>query len=251
MDVGKKHSLHRPKGGHCLIYVIRDYGLGRYACRGRIFAPIQLYFTFLSTSILSLRHHHHHHPLISLPLLDTHTLSSSSPSFCSTRHHQTTPLHDRRDPVHVRSSLTAHTRLWNFIVSQSSFHPSILHLYPRTPNSCPHKILYVGRQALSASANSCSSSRFVGSWSLSETVRSNKFLLELPSANDAYYALFHSHVNCFPPTLCHASDLRRHTAGACGKTSLLCSFALGEFPKEYVSFSAFFAPWHLLILFWA
>ncbi len=22
--------------------------------------------------------------------------------------------------------------------------------------------------------------------------------------------------------------------GACGKTSLLCSFALGEFPKEYV-----------------
>ena len=23
--------------------------------------------------------------------------------------------------------------------------------------------------------------------------------------------------------------------GACGKTSLLCSFALGEFPKEYVS----------------
>ena len=25
------------------------------------------------------------------------------------------------------------------------------------------------------------------------------------------------------------------TTGACGKTSLLCSFALGEFPKEYVS----------------
>jgi GTPase SAR1 family protein len=23
--------------------------------------------------------------------------------------------------------------------------------------------------------------------------------------------------------------------GACGKTSLLCAFALGEFPKEYVS----------------
>lgn len=27
--------------------------------------------------------------------------------------------------------------------------------------------------------------------------------------------------------------------GACGKTSLLCSFALGEFPKEYVSFGLF------------
>ena len=26
--------------------------------------------------------------------------------------------------------------------------------------------------------------------------------------------------------------------GACGKTSLLCSFALGEFPKEYVSISS-------------
>lgn len=26
--------------------------------------------------------------------------------------------------------------------------------------------------------------------------------------------------------------------GACGKTSLLCSFALGEFPKEYVSLFA-------------
>ncbi|KAF8198051.1 hypothetical protein BJ912DRAFT_952887 [Pholiota molesta] len=27
------------------------------------------------------------------------------------------------------------------------------------------------------------------------------------------------------------------STGACGKTSLLCSFALGEFPKEYVRFS--------------
>jgi len=29
--------------------------------------------------------------------------------------------------------------------------------------------------------------------------------------------------------------LPRLYVGACGKTSLLCSFALGEFPKEYVS----------------
>ena len=28
--------------------------------------------------------------------------------------------------------------------------------------------------------------------------------------------------------------LTRFTLGACGKTSLLCCFALGEFPKEYV-----------------
>ena len=33
--------------------------------------------------------------------------------------------------------------------------------------------------------------------------------------------------------------------GACGKTSLLCSFALGEFPKEYVSLHS---PFHLLSL---
>jgi hypothetical protein len=32
-------------------------------------------------------------------------------------------------------------------------------------------------------------------------------------------------------------DLRISAAtGACGKTSLLCSFALGEFPKEYVRY---------------
>lgn len=35
------------------------------------------------------------------------------------------------------------------------------------------------------------------------------------------------------------------SVGACGKTSLLCSFALGEFPKEYVSLHA---PLHSLSL---
>lgn len=35
--------------------------------------------------------------------------------------------------------------------------------------------------------------------------------------------------------------------GACGKTSLLCSFALGEFPKEYVRVPLSRFPWPLFV----
>ncbi len=40
-----------------------------------------------------------------------------------------------------------------------------------------------------------------------------------------------------PPLRCFIRGALREInyAGACGKTSLLCCFALGEFPKEYVS----------------
>ena len=37
-----------------------------------------------------------------------------------------------------------------------------------------------------------------------------------------------------PPSHCPLDPLNSYITGACGKTSLLCSFALGEFPKEYV-----------------
>lgn len=44
--------------------------------------------------------------------------------------------------------------------------------------------------------------------------------------------------SCPRPALAFLAVLRAllvYYEGACGKTSLLCSFALGEFPKEYVS----------------
>lgn len=64
---------------------------------------------------------------------------------------------------------------------------------------------------------SVGSCRFVESWLLWVMVSALHLCIPLVPLADQFALLTHSYV------------------GACGKTSLLCSFALGEFPKEYVS----------------
>ena len=91
--------------------------------------------------------------------------------------------------------------------------------------------------------------RFEESWSLSVMVR----LFPVSSHPSLPTPCITHHPP--PPSLANALTSSNHTLtqqtllclhacnttlttrfpGACGKTSLLCSFALGEFPKEYVS----------------